>query len=288
MLSNDVAALAPGRERSGCYAALLTPQGRIVADLHVLLRDDAFWLEMQLDRLPAVAERLERYIVADDVRLADWSARFARLGVEGPRATAVLEAAAGAPLALAPDSCCDARLGGIDAVVAAFGWSGEAAFQVFAPAASAEALRALLMRAGEPHGLVRCGPEALEILRIEAGVPRLGRELGEDVLPAEARLERAISRSKGCYTGQEIVARIESRGRVKHLLVGLRLEGSAAPDPGAPVCAGSERVGEITSACLSPSHGPIALAYVRRPHDEAGGELDAAGRAARVCALPFA
>ncbi len=136
-------------------------------------------------------------------------------------------------------------------------------------------------------GLVRAGLEVLEILRIEAGRPRLGLDLDESVLPAEARLERAISTEKGCYTGQEIVARLASQGQVGHWLVGLETEGSAPLAVEAEVTAGDRRVGEVTSACVSPIAGSIGLAYVRRGFDRPGTELGVESRRVRVASLPW-
>jgi len=126
----------------------------------------------------------------------------------------------------------------------------------------------------------------LEILRIESGTPRQGFELSEDVLPAEARLDAAISATKGCYVGQEIVARLRSRGQVNHLLVGLRFEGRL-PERGARLSAGGKRTGEITSVAWSPQSGPIGLGFVRREHSEPGTEVDVDGQRAIVTALPF-
>jgi folate-binding protein YgfZ len=115
-----------------------------------------------------------------------------------------------------------------------------------------------------------------------------GAELGEDVLPAEARLlERAVSFSKGCYTGQEIVARVASQGQVAHLLVGFRFEEGFTPAPDAEVRVGDRVVGEVTSACQSALAGAIGLGYVRRPHAEPGSEVQVEGRTAEVASLPF-
>jgi len=138
-----------------------------------------------------------------------------------------------------------------------------------------------------PPALVRGTSEALEILRVEAGIPLLGQELDDDVLPPEARLERAIATNKGCYVGQEIIARLRARGQVNHLLVGLRLEGADLPAVGTKLSAAGRETGEITSVARSPSQGPIALGYVRREHAAEGTEVDLDGGRARVAALPF-
>jgi folate-binding protein YgfZ len=288
MLSNDIARLRPGRDRSGCYALLLSPQGRILADFHVLLRRDELWLETEAARLAEIRARLERYVIADDVTLEDRSASVARLGLEGAAAEALLARALGLAPGLAPDCCDDFDLAGRRICVAAFGWSGAPAFQLFAPAEAEAGLIAALRAAATPGAPLCDGDdEVLEILRIEAGTPRLYRELDERVLPPETGLmARAVSLSKGCYTGQEIVARLVSRGAESHHLVALRFSGGPPP-AGAEIRAGDRRVGEVTSACRSASAGAIGLGFVRRPFDAPGGELWAGGVATRVAAAPL-
>ena len=287
MISNDVSSLEPGTSSSGCYAALLTPQGRIVADLQVLERGNVFWLDLEASAVGTVIERLERYVIADDVHLADRSANFDRLGLEGPTAFEILLRATPHAPRLAPDACADIELAGVPVTVAAFGWSGEAALQLFAAPGDRAMVVDSLRAAGSELGLVECDFEVLEILRIEAGVPRLGSELDESVLPAEAGLDRAVSTRKGCYTGQEVVERLRSRGQVSHLLVGLTTPGDESLAIGADVAAAGKRVGEVTSACCSPAAGAIALAFVRRAFAEPGTELHVQDRTARVASLPF-
>jgi len=295
MLSNDVGALREGREHSGCYALLLTPKGRIVADFHVLLRESAYWLETRRDAVPGVIERLERYIVADDVRLVDRSDDFDRLAVEGPGAGALLARASSSDLLPARDACCELAIGGQRVVLGAFGWSGASAYQIFAARGEgervAEALGSVSGSVSDSASgaeLLRADPGVLEVLRVEAGIPMLGAELDEEVLPAEAHLDHAISTTKGCYTGQEIVARLRSRGQVKHLLVGLRFrEGDELPAVGEKLFAEERETGEITSVCRSAAAGPIGLGYVRREHAEPATALLAGGLRATVSALPF-
>lgn len=288
MVSNDVAALVPGPERSGCYALLLTRQGRIVADLQILLRPDGvLWLETAGEALARVRETLARFIVADDVALEDESPRLVRLGLEGPAAPRILASACERELPLEADACAEVELAGVPVAVAAFGWSGELARQLFVPAGREPAVLEALRGAGRAEGLVEPDLEALEILRIEAGRPRLGAELGEDVLPAEAHLERAISVRKGCYTGQEVVERMRSRDQVGHLLVGLRAAGDPPP-AGTRLRAGGKTAGEVTSSCRSPAAGAIALGFVRRAHALPGTQLEAEGSGTvHVAPLPF-
>lgn len=290
MITNDVATLQPGPARSGCHALLLTAIGRIVAELHVLLRPDAFWLETERERLGPARAQLEKLLIADDVTLADESDRVGRLALEGPRAFEIAAAAAidaGALAALAPDACADLCIAGVDVLAFASGWSGQPALQLVVPRESAAAVRAALVAAGASRGLVEAGAEVLETVRIEAGVPRAGAELSEEVLPAEARLEHAISTTKGCYTGQEIVARMRSRGSASHLLVGLALDGAALPARGDAITADGRVIGEVTSATRSPSAGAIALGFVRRGHEAPGTQVRVAGCPAWIRALPF-
>jgi folate-binding protein YgfZ len=285
MVTNDVALLAEGPDRSGCPALVLTNKGRVVTDLQVLLTPHGFWLELPRVAASGLLERLAKFVIADDVSLTDRSDAFARFGLEGPAARAVLARVLGTPLVLAPEACVVASIAGADVVIARFGWSGEDGFQLFVPRESAAAVRERLE--AQPDTVVPCTAEALEVLRIEAGRPRLGAELSLDVLPPEARLERALSYTKGCYTGQEIIARLRSRGHVNHLLVGLGFDGRSLPARGASVRAGDAVIGEITSATLSPHAGAIALAFVRVGHDAPDTVVDVDAARARVVALPF-
>jgi len=290
MVSNDVASLAPGRDRSGCHALLLTAQGRIVADLRVLAREQELWLELAGDVLPDVMKRLERYVIADDVLLSDESAHWRRFALEGPRAPELLARAAGAPVAIASDSGVDVAIAGAPAVACAWGWSGEAAYQLFVPAAAAETVERSIAEAARAGELEIADAEVLEVLRIEAGTPRQGSELNEDVLPAETGLVgRAVSTTKGCYTGQEIVARMESRGSASHRLVGLRCDAPDAdpPEIGAAVTAGGQVIGSVTSACRSAQAGAIALGYVRSAHAATGSAVEISGARAHVASIPF-
>jgi folate-binding protein YgfZ len=275
MISADVKALAKG---GGAPGLLLTRQGRIVADLHVLAHVDQLWLELASAALSGARERLLGYVIADDVHLTDRSAELGRLAVEGPRAAERLAGAGADVSGLAPHAWREVELGGARVIAAAYAFTGGPGFQLFAPAGSADAVAERLRAAG-------CTPasdDALECLRIAAGVPRFGRELDESVLPAEARLEDAVSISKGCYTGQEVVTRMRSRGRVGHLLVGLRFEGDAPPPRGAEIEGPSGRIGQVTSSVLSPEDGAIGLGYVRAEDARADAQVSVAGTAARL------
>jgi folate-binding protein YgfZ len=288
MLSNDVVRLRNDGDGAGCYATTLTAKGRIVADVHVLVRGECFWLETAAAAVGGLLAHFERHLIADDVQLRDIGSSVDRLAVEGPLAGQLLERAAGAALDCALDACKVIRIGETEVVAARYGWSGEPGFQLLAPAGSGAAIAAELEATGSELGSISAGENTLEILRIEAGIPRFGAEIDDTVLPAEVRLGRAVAQSKGCYVGQEVVARMEAAGRVSHLLVGLALGEGAIPQPGSKITLDGKRVGEVTSSCRSALAGSIALGFVRAAHSASGTELWVADQAARVAELPFA
>ncbi len=285
MLSADVAALEAQGPGAGCYALLLTAQGRVVADFHVLLRAEDLWWETERFAIPEAIARLEKFVIADDVLLLDRSGELARLAIEGPGAPSILEGLAGQ--VLRPDAWEEVGVGGVSCMAAAYGLAGGPGFQVLVPVEDAASVHTRLLELGAEAGLVEACAEAFEILRIEAGVPWLGRDLDESVLPDEAGLDHAVSTTKGCYTGQEVVARMRSRGRISHRFVGLRGEAAEPLSVGADVLADGRRIGEVTSATVSPSAGPIALAYLRVPHDAVGTAVEVEGIRAQVAQLPF-
>ncbi|MAG30750.1 MAG: hypothetical protein CL908_07670 [Deltaproteobacteria bacterium] len=296
MISGDVRALEDAGSGSGCYATLLTHRGAIVADLHVARMGPAYLLETLRSEIPRIREILEKFIVADDVTLSDRSDEYAALGLEGPSATQILSLAIRGSAALPKPECwAEATIGDCGVLAAAFGFSGEPGYQLrvaegeqaLLEAAIAGAAETVLAGDGE---LVRGDAESLEVLRVEAGIPALGAELDEEVLPPEARLERAIATDKGCYVGQEIIARLRARGQVNHLLVGLRLDRAddgGLPAVGVALSATGRETGEITSIAESPSEGAVALGYVRREHAESGTRIEFDGGSAIVTELPF-
>ncbi|MFP6656471.1 MAG: glycine cleavage T C-terminal barrel domain-containing protein [Myxococcota bacterium] len=296
MISGDVQAIEAAESGSGagCYALLLTNRGAIVADFHVGRIGDVYFLESLRSEMPRIREVLDRYIIADDVELKDCSDEWLAVGIEGPGSTALIEAVAGpAAAGLEKEGWMRASIADRNVLIAAFGWTGEAAFQLrMAPADRIPVEDALVKAAADAeHELVRGSSAALEILRVEAGIPLLAAELDEEVLPPEARLEGAISTTKGCYIGQEIVARLRARGQVQHLLVGLRLESESEleslPPPETRLSSDGRVTGELTSVVRSPTEGPIALGYVRREHSEIGTAVEFDGGRGTVASLPF-
>ena len=245
------------------------------ADMRVLRTSpEEIWIDTEPEALEAARRHLETYKIGREVTIADLTAERAILSLIGPRS---VEIAATAAL---PEYACDATtVGGVEclAVGTADG------IDLIAKSSDAERLREALLAAGA----VEVDAEAAEIVRIEAGIPRFGAEMSTETMPAEAGIvERAVSFTKGCYIGQEPVARLHYKGRPNRHLRGLELSAPAAP--GASLRLGEKEVGRIGSACVSPARGPIALAIVRR-EAEPGAELAVGedGVTARVVDLPF-
>jgi folate-binding protein YgfZ len=297
LLSNDIVALTPG---SGCYATYLTAQGRMIADMRVFELGDTLLVDLDPRVAQPVAGRWSQFIFSEDVQIEDVSARTIQLGVYGPRAVEVLVSAFGADATAKPSGDPDVlrslpvysnacwKFQGDDATLVASDEIGVRGFDVVLPANRRDAFAAELRRAGA----VDATASAAEICRVEGGRPLFLTDMHEDTIPLEAGIEdRAISLTKGCYVGQEIIIRVLHRGhgRVARKLVGITLEpGAAVPAPQEVVRAGGKETGTITSAIESPALGrPIALGYVHRDAVEPGTLLDISGVPASVAALPF-
>jgi aminomethyltransferase len=287
LVTNEVKSLRPG---AGCHAALLTPKGRMRAELVVLRISEE---ELLLDCDPALAGPLAAilagYVPFSQSLLEDRTAAVGVVHLEGPRASGILSAAGlPEPGAEPYDHVADATGDGTVRVVRV-SRAGEDGFDLRAARESAPSLLERLVSGGARAA----GPDVLEAGRIEAGIPRWGSELTESALPNEAGLERtAISYTKGCYLGQETVARIRTYGHVNRRLVALLLPAGCGASPGDAVRAGDEPVGSVTSAVDSARRGArVALAFVRSGHEAPGTRLavDANGGAVEgtVAAVPL-
>ncbi len=270
MLSNDVSTLAPGQT---CYALQLNRKGRILADLVVLVLDDSVMLDTAAGTSSEVKEILERHVVADDVVLEDWSEDWGALGLEGPGVGDALEREGLARPE--PGRFERAEWEGAELLLLREGSLTPEGVQVLGPREALAGLPSSL-------GLEPLAEDAQEVLRIEAFLPLHGIDMTDRNFPAEARLERAVSYTKGCFIGQEIVARIRSRGAVKRFLAQIRAE--APLEAGATIRVGGTDVGRITSAAVSLVAGPVALGYVRAAEATPGTSLDLDGVAGVIVA----
>jgi folate-binding protein YgfZ len=265
-VTNDIEALTPG---GGCYAALLTNKGKMLADLRVLDTATELWLDTERAGLQALFDTLRRGAVGWQADLHKRTLEQALLSLVGPHAAQ----AAGA--GLGPEHANRrAQLGGADVLLVAT----DLGVDVVCAAPDADRVRGALDVPAVPEA-------AAEVLRVESGRPRYGLDLDDATIPQEAGLnDRAVSFTKGCYVGQETVARLHYRGKPNRHLRGLRL---SAPVPtGTPLVLGEREVGRVGSSVVSQRFGPIALAIVRR-EAEVGDELVAGSAVAVVSELPF-
>src|SRR5918993_2901456 len=256
LLTNDVGALASGE---GCYAALLTPQGRMISDMRVHETGDAVLLVVPISAAPRVAAHLADFIFTEDAQVDDVTSGVAEMTVVGPRAAEVVG------LALPPSRNRRVVVAGIEVLAAGNDELSVAALDLYVENDRLPALVAALAA----EGVARVDEALFETLRIEAGTPRFGVDMDESTIPLEAAIEdRAISFSKGCYVGQEVIVRVMHRGggRVARKLVGIAWPaGAGVPVRGTQLLSGDRQGGAGTSAAFSPSlRHPVALRYVHR------------------------
>src|SRR5262245_13751730 len=285
MLTNDVKALAPGQ---GTAAAFLDAHGKVMALLFVYALEDRLLLELPAGLTAKTLGALDHFLISGQAYFQVADETFAILPLQGPRASDVVTPRAQPTVDLAPLAHTEITVAGAPVRVIHRREAGVPGFHLWTVAEHREALWRTLTEAGATP----VGMRALDQHRVEAGVPWYGRDVDETVILPETRLEHLVSYTKGCYIGQEVVARVKYRGHVNRALSGLALEGDRVVASGARVTADGKDVGRITSAVWSPAlRRPIALGYVRREHFEPDSSVtvEDAGRsvAAKVSALPF-
>jgi folate-binding protein YgfZ len=319
-VTNDVKRLRPGQ---GCYAALVTAKGKMEGDLNIFWLPDELLLDFEPGLTNTITQRLEKFIVADDVEVVDVAPLYGLLSMQGPAAGVVVQTLGlfkelpAAPLEFVKLTdpafgeiylMNQARLaGGVSflpvntpnlddtGVPQRAGANSSVGFDLFVPSVALAAFAGNLFEAAKSVGGRPCGWTAFETARIESGIPRFGMDMDETNLPLECGLEaRAISFSKGCYIGQEIINRIHSIGHVNRELRGFRLADGlpALPTKGDKLFKDDKEAGYITSAVASPAFkANLALGYVRREASAIGTELilktGAGESAAKIVKLPF-
>ncbi|HET9949477.1 MAG TPA: hypothetical protein VFQ22_11190 [Longimicrobiales bacterium] len=265
-VTNDVEGLAPG---TGCYATLLTHKGKVLSDMRILRGPGWIWVDTEAVGLPGLAQNVRTYTLGRDVKTEDVTSERAILSLIGPAARGALDTAP-------PDGEHSFAEGEHGLYVAT-----DLGVDVICHAADAAAVK-------EALGVDQVSEQAAECVRVESGRARLGRDFGSETIPQEAGLnERAVNFEKGCYVGQETVARLHYKGKPNRHLRGLRL--SAPAEHGDLIRLGERELGKIGTACVSPVHGPIALAIVRR--EASIGDTVAVGEVraeATLAELPFA
>ncbi len=269
VLSNEVRALP---DFAGCYGALLTATGKIVADFDYYRFSEFFLLDVDGRRALRLTEALNGYIIMDDVTLEDETAGFSHLQIEGGQAPEFLVSLLGGPLPEALRRIVVVPWGESQLWLIRKNQLSEYGFEIILPSGLLPELRRRMKESGEASGLIEIGPDAFDILRLERGIPRYGVDFSERNNPIEVGLSEAYSLTKGCYPGQEVIAKATNIGGVARLLVKLRLVGKNIPKAGAKVFAEDGReIGRITSAVYSPRlQGVIGFASVKRAAADPG------------------
>ncbi len=288
--TNHTESMNPG---DGRYACFLSRKAKMQSDATIVARSDELLVSVEPGRLSEGVPNLTKLLLRAKVTLHDETDQWCHLGVYGPQAPGVVARATAAPpsavAALTEPNAIEAGTPDRPVLIVASRLTGHPGFEIFTSLAGAEVVTTAL----ESHGAIPIGTEALEVLRVEAGRPRYGQDMDEETIPVEAGIQdRAIDYAKGCYIGQETIARIRTYGQVAKVLRGLVFEDvGELPPTGLTLHVGTEDVGILTSIVRSPKHGVIGLGYVRRKHDTpgVGVTVSSGGKTwpAKVRNLPF-
>ncbi len=292
VLANDILPLTPGR---WLYSAFLNHKGKMLSYVRVLALADSLMLEDVGEVGDATFAALRKFLLyGTKAKMEHCADSWGQLLVSGPKGAKLVAASFGVDTApLKPMTFLTCEIGGRQALIARTEETGEPDLAVFVPADGLAEVWSRLLEKGQAFHVTPVGTAARETLRLEVGLPRLGTELTEEIVPPEANLEGiAFSLSKGCYPGQEVVARMDTYGNVRRHLVGLTLAGQTVPPRGVKLFSGDREVGWVSSAALSPSLGhPIALGFPLRDFAKPGTalavEIDGQRHDATVTALPF-
>src|SRR5450631_172730 len=282
MVTNNVRDLAVGH---GVYNFVLTAQGRIVGDLVAYNRGDFLLVTTDRAQSASIAEIFDRYIIMDDVEVADISDKLAAVGLAGPHAAQVLKTVGIEVAQLKPGQVADLAWHDMGISVARSTNPNTDAFEIWFAAEQADSVWDELVAAGATP----VGSEALELYRMVRGVPLFGRDFGQRDLPQETEQKHALNFTKGCYIGQEIVERIRARAILHRTFTGFLVEGEP-PQPGTKVQSDGKNVGEITSAARVPfpsGERTVALGYLRREFEATGTAVQIGEQKATVQSIPF-
>ncbi len=292
VISNDILPLKPGQ---GLYSSFLSHKGKMLTYFRVYMLAESLLLEDVGEIGDATFQALRKFLLyGTKAKMENCAESWGLLLVSGPKTADLVKSAFGADVSgLSPLSFTTQEIGGQQALLIRTEETGEVDIEVLIPADGVVPAWEQLWSAGQPIGLTPFGTEAREMLRMEAGLPKAGPELNEEIVPPEANLEgKAFSLSKGCYPGQEVVARMDTYGNVRRRLVGLALKDPVIPPKGAKLFSGDREVGWISSAVRSPSvNGVIAFGFPLRDFSKPGTaltvDIDGQRHDTTVQQLPF-
>jgi folate-binding protein YgfZ len=286
ILTNNIKDLQPGQ---GSLSLLLNPQGRILAEIETHAQTDKLFCISYAMVREKLIETLDKFIIMDDVTLTDDTGRYGTLALEGPAAASLVAELTGFDLnALAETSSAEVKVDAIACTITRKTFGGIAAAEVVAARDSLPSLWRILSDKTRAAGGGAIGYTALNALRLEQGVPWFGYDFGEKQIPHEAGLQDShISYTKGCYTGQEIVERVRSRGQVNRRRVDLIFPGARVPSAGEILTVDGKEVGFVTRASALPSRPlAIGMGYLRKENNALATQVDWAGGTAKVSKFP--
>jgi len=294
LVSNDVKTLAPGE---GVLAAFPTLQGKLAALCRIYNTGEHLLMELDAINREKIFKNLSRFVPAGEFFVTDVTEQLALISLQGPRAAELIESLTGQQIPTDEFKIGEREIAGTKLQIASHRRCGEIGFDLFVEAEAAANVKQAILERGKEFGAREVGEAAFEIARIEAGVPREGVDAGEEYIILESELEAAVSYTKGCYLGQEVIARIHWRGQPAKRLRGFFIEAESAPPRGIELFAvdgqmAGRRVGEITSSTRSFELGFIALGYAHRYYLNPGTEFilkqgDAELGRAKLVELPF-
>lgn len=273
ILSSDVKKLEEG---NGQYATFLTPKGRIIADMRLYRRVDSVLLDLEPGLNEKVRELFLKYKISYKVDIEDVTESTSLISVHGPKAKKLVEKTLGVQI---PDlkeyDFITSEINGQKLLIANINRTGEPGFDIFVSSdGSNKTVWEGLIARGQEFNAKPAGLDAFETLRIEAGIPMFGVDMNENTIPIEAGLWKALSFDKGCYVGQEVIARIKWRGHVNWLLTGLKIDGDDIPKKDSRIISSEREIGYITSSAFSPKLNKIiALGYIRREFNNSGTQV---------------
>ncbi|ULA63739.1 MAG: Folate-dependent protein for Fe/S cluster synthesis/repair in oxidative stress [Nitrospira sp.] len=292
VISNDILPLQPGQGR---YSSFLTHKGKMLTYFRCYVLTDAVMLEDVGEIGDHTFTALRKFLLyGTKAKMESCAESWGLLLVSGPKAAQTVKSAFGVDCSdVQPINFVTAQIGGQQALVIRTEETGEVDLEILLPAEAVATAWTGLMQAGAASGIKAVGSQAREVLRMEAGIPKAGSELNEEIVPPEANLEsKAFSLNKGCYPGQEVVARMDTYGNVRRHLVGLVLKDTIVPPKGSKLFSGDREVGWVSSATFSPQQNAvIAFGFPLRDFSKAGTalsiEVEGARHDATVKDLPF-
>lgn len=272
LITQDVTGLNEGHGRQGM---LLTATGKIIADFNYYRFPESILIDVARIRTAALRDLISHYIIMDDVTVEDLSSDRFHFSIEGPAAPELLGQVLESDLPEAPWQVSVVRWREAELLVVRRNELSEAGFEVIGPASAGRLFNRTLLKTGERFGLVELDGESWEALRLERGIPVYGQDMDEKNNPVQVGNLWAYSLTKGCYPGQEVVAKATNLGGVSRRLVRLALEGDSVPSRRDRICKSGQEVGWITSAAWSPKLESVAgLGYVKRTFTEPGTQVE--------------